>query len=182
MGAYMTKEEAKQKLKKSGYNVIDDNSVVTVVIAPEMSIKNAIKDVKAKLNMWGYESSFGIKQLKGATEFETAEETQDETDADDIIDDSAVGINAATVDLADAENEKEEDDAIISKKKSSERKKTKTDKVDNKTDNVDSDSDSSSDNSAYFDEEDEYYDEEDSDMLLTEESIQFSLEDFGLDF
>ena len=31
----MTKEEAKKKLRASGYNVIDDNSVVTVIISPD---------------------------------------------------------------------------------------------------------------------------------------------------
>ena len=30
--------------------------------------------------------------------------------------------------------------------------------------------------------DDEFFDEEDSDMLLDKDSVQFSLEDFGLDF
>lgn len=102
----MTKEEAKKKLEHAGYAVIDDNSVVTVLIAPDADFKKTIKEVKDKLTEWGYNASFGIKVSKSELK----------------------------------SNDKESED------------------------------------------EDEFFDEEDSDMLLNEESIQFSLEDFGLDF
>jgi len=36
----MTKEEAKIKLMKSGYTVVDENSVVTVIIPENGNIKN----------------------------------------------------------------------------------------------------------------------------------------------
>ena len=66
----MTKEEAKKKLEHAGYAVIDDNSVVTVLIAPDADFKKTIKEVKDKLTEWGYNASFAIRQQKGAGEIE----------------------------------------------------------------------------------------------------------------
>ncbi len=83
----MTKEEAKQKLRKSGYNVVEDNSVVTVYISPEKSMKNAIRDVKEKLYSWGYNASFGIKQHKGAEEII---EDLNDSEADVEVEDAPV--------------------------------------------------------------------------------------------
>ena len=165
----MTKEEARQKLKKSGYNVIDDNSVVTVVIDPEVSIKNALKDVKSKLNAWGYDASFGIRQLKGAKDMGTGDSLADSeedinvsgTDDLEVVSDNSVEEKMpGVIDDDKSENVKNE-------VKSSQENSNADDASEGETDSLD---------------DDEYYDEEDSDMLLTEESIQFSLEDFGLDF
>lgn len=156
----MTKEEAKQKLRKSGYNVVDDNSVVTVVISADSSMKNAIKDIKDKLNSWGFNSSFGIRQHKGVIEGAEMDETDEALDME-----------------LDDENEEIAEEEIENQKK--------TDAI--LTNDVEVTDTTSADKSATVEsddseDDDEYYDEEDSDMLLTEESIQFSLEDFGLDF
>lgn len=146
----MTKEETKQKLRKSGYVVVDDNSVVTVVISPDIPMKNAIKDIKDKLYSWGYDASFSIRQQKGAEEMVSAEvdildENEENVNENDIVE-------AVTSDLV-------KEDVV-----------QKNIEVDDSKNESESESD------------DEYFDEEDSDMLLTEDSIQFSLEDFGLDF
>lgn len=156
----MTKEEAKQKLRKSGYNVVDDNSVVTVVISADSSMKNAIKDIKDKLNSWGFNSSFGIRQHKGVIEGAEMDETDEALDVE--LDDENEEIAEEEI-----ENQKKTD-AILT----NDAEVTDTTSAD-KSATVESDD---------SDDDDEYYDEEDSDMLLTEESIQFSLEDFGLDF
>ena len=156
----MTKEEAKQKLRKSGYNVVDDNSVVTVVISADSSMKNAIKDIKDKLNSWGFNSSFGIRQHKGVIEGAEMDETDEALDME--LDDENEEIAEEEI-----ENQKKTD-AILT----NDAEVTDTTSA-NKSATVESDD---------SDDDDEYYDEEDSDMLLTEESIQFSLEDFGLDF
>lgn len=186
----MTKEEAKQKLRKHGYNVIDDNSVVTVVISPDASLKTALKDVKDKLSMWGYNASFGIRQQKGAENIEQDDvvETVDdlaETEAVDSISDTESATDDNSTDSAgttvsstlDGLAEEKEDNASEGKKTTS--KKTKKSAEEEDT-SAESENDSSDDE--FFDDEDEYFDDEDSDMLLTEDSIQFSLEDFGLDF
>lgn len=150
----MTKEEAKKKLRASGYNVIDDNSVVTVIISPDTPMKNAIRDIKDKLNSWGYDASFGIRQHKGAEDF-ISDEEEAELNEDTVNEESVEAEEVEAVEEAAAEKE------VVEEK-------------------VDTTSEASKKEEAT--DEDEYYDEEDSDMLLTEESIQFSLEDFGLDF
>lgn len=158
----MTKEETKQKLRKSGYNVIDDNSVVTVVIAPEVSMKNAVKDVKDKLSAWGYNASFAIRQQKGAAEIENVE---DDEVADSLED-------TAEIEFEEDEKNDAVDVAVSELAEVSEAEEIKP------TSDKKNDTPKEEENLN----EDEYFDEEDSDMLLTEESIQFSLEDFGLDF
>lgn len=166
----MTKEEAKVKLRKSGYNVVEDNSVVTVYISPEKSMKNAIKDVKEKLYSWGYNASFGVKQHKGAEEI-----------IDNLNDDIA---NNSDITL------EEDAEVLVEDSSQGEAQIVKATEVELKTDNTKGDEltvnneavTRSNESNDTTDDEDEWYDEEDSDMLLTEESIQFSLEDFGLDF
>jgi len=156
----MTKEEAKQKLRKSGYNVVEDNSVVTVFISPETNMKNAIRDIKEKLYAWGYNASFGVKQHKGAEDMAT-EEAREEILEDEMIE--------AEVE-AEAEAEAEAVVAAPAKE---------TLEAPAKVEATKAPAEESSDSTV---DDDEWFDEEDSDMLLTEESIQFSLEDFGLDF
>ncbi len=156
----MTKEEAKQKLRKSGYNVVEDNSVVTVFISPETNMKNAIRDIKEKLYAWGYNASFGVKQHKGAEDMAT-EEAREEILEDEMIE--------AEVE-AEAEAEAEAVVAAPAKETLEAPAKVEATKA------------PAEESSDPTDDDDEWFDEEDSDMLLTEESIQFSLEDFGLDF
>ncbi len=167
----MTKEEAKQKLKKKGYKVSEDNSVVTVLVAPGVSMKNTIKDVKEKLSVWGYESSFSVRQSKGAENTEEiAEESADESVADAYEPDADAGALKEAVKESGTTKEKQGKEYEVVKsaaaKASEEVPKTAAAKASKEVPTT----------------EDEYFDEEDSDMLLTESSIQFSLEDFGLDF
>lgn len=156
----MTKEEAKKKLRSVGYTVVDDNSVVTVLISGDASMKNSIKDVREKLLTWGYEASFAIRQHKGELS-EIEDESDDEIDIaeEDAADDVA---------LEDANALDEDMSGIASKAAAS-----NIDMADKKNGNVAEMKELS---------EEDYFDEEDSDMLLNESSIQFSLEDFGLDF
>lgn len=150
----MTKEETKQKLRKSGYVVVDDNSVVTVVISPDVPMKNAIKDIKDKLYSWGYDASFSIRQQKGAEDMASVEE--------DISDENEEVEAANENDVVETETSALVKSDVIQKDL----------EVNDSKIEVKSESES----------DDEYFDEEDSDMLLTEDSIQFSLEDFGFDF
>ena len=61
----ISKEEAGQKLKKMGFEVMEDGSVITVLVPNSVQLKSAIKDVKEKLLEMDYTASFGIKQYKG---------------------------------------------------------------------------------------------------------------------
>ena len=158
----MTKEEAKQKLRKSGYNVVEDNSVVTVFISPETNMKNAIRDIKEKLYAWGYNASFGVKQHKGAEDMAT-EEAREEILEDEMIEEEAE---------VEVQAEAEAEAVVAAPAKD-------TLEAPAKVEATKAPAEESSDST---DDDDEWFDEEDSDMLLTEESIQFSLEDFGLDF
>ena len=182
----MTKEEARNKLKKLGYTVVDDNSVVTVLIAPGTSMKNTIKTIKDLLDDWGYSASFAIRQHKGADDFvKTSEddsedidmsdenmENLDIVDGDDVITDSVRANKGESMEDSTSGDEDEPIKATRkNKSKTTSKKKTASDEP------VFMTKDTSGDLG-----EDEYYDDEDSDMLLTEDSIQFSLEDFGLDF
>jgi len=167
----MTKEEAKLKLRKDGYQVVDDNSVVTVIISSETSLKNIVKDVKTKLASWGYEASFAVKQHKGELSADSADEEKDEVD---YIDEESEEI------LDEVEATGEEPVAEEAKPA----KKTPAAKASKK----ESTKDSNSDDEGFLDDDDEdslsdiKIDEDDMDMLLNEESIQFSLEDFGMNF
>ncbi len=152
----MTKDEAKIKLRKEGYNVVDDNSVVTVLIAADASISKTVKEVEAKLKACGYEASFAVKQVADGSDIR-AEEDKDDAPGD--LEDTAI----------DQETEESEDTVDIA----SEDKDTEVTEA----------SDKSADNADETDPDDHgYLDDEDSDMLLTEEAVQFSLDDFGLDF
>ena len=60
----MEKTEALSKLKKAGYQVQFDSSVVTVLLSKRLNITQETKKIKSFLNEIGYDASFGIKQLK----------------------------------------------------------------------------------------------------------------------
>lgn len=60
----MEKTEAVSKLKKAGYQVQFDSSVVTVLLSKKINVTQEIKKIKSYLNEIGYDASFGIKQLK----------------------------------------------------------------------------------------------------------------------
>lgn len=64
----ISKEEVNQKLKKMGYQVVEDSSIVTVLIPVSASLKSTIKELKNKLNEMDYTASFGVKQYKGEGE------------------------------------------------------------------------------------------------------------------
>jgi len=202
----MTKEEAKAKLRKSGYTVTDDNSVVTVYIAPEDNMKNVIRDIKEKLYTWGYNASFSVKQHKGTVELDVKKtEATDESDMAELDEDLSLNEDLSSddarysdedlssdEDLAAVTEENEavepgidsntKEDKMASKPKSAKPKNAKPKKTEPPKAEPPKAEPKKDDTSDSDDDDDEWYDEEDSDMLLTEESIQFSLEDFGLDF
>ena len=154
----MTKEEAKNKLRQAGYTVIDDNSVVTVIIGADGNIKTTIKAVKEKLKALGYEASFSVRQQKDSENF-AKEASATEPDTDSYEEES---------DIEDAEISQDAEEPILHEEASGEDKEAAKDNKDKKTDDADDDT--------------EYFDEEDSAMILGEDAIQFSLDDFGLDF
>ncbi len=159
----MTKEEAKNKLRQAGYTVIDDNSVVTVIIGADGNIKTTIKAVKEKLKALGYEASFSVRQQKDSENFaKEASATEPDTDSyeeESDIEDAEIS--------QDAEEPILHEEASVEDKEAADEEVTKDD-IDKKTDDEDDDT--------------EYFDEEDSAMILGEDAIQFSLDDFGLDF
>lgn len=116
----ITKDEARSRLMKSGYTVVDENSVLTILIPENGNIKNAVKDVKEFFVKIGYEASFGVKQHK----LENNEE---------IVDNEEI-------------ESSDETDNTVSEGKAEEITVTK----------------------------------EDLNMMLNEDSVQFSLEDFGM--
>jgi len=202
----ITKEEAKNKLKKAGYNVVDDNSVLTILISEKASVKNTVKSVKELLLKIDYQASFGVKQHSGsieetttdATEFDdTAElldgEVFEETESNDTADFEGNVNNPIEAEVSEESAEVIEEpqrvktDSVIKEKKSVVKKQNNTKKTESaknkkKKESLDSEEDE------FFDDEDENFDKIDSiklddldlDMMLNEDSVQFSLEDFGL--
>ncbi|MCR4755095.1 MAG: hypothetical protein K5868_06120 [Lachnospiraceae bacterium] len=148
----MTKDEAKHKLRKEGYNVVDDNSVVTVLIPVDASVPKTVKEIEDKLKTYGYEASFAVKQVSDAAASQGADVNDDSED--EVYEEESVP--------ASAEEETAEEASI------EEEPSKQTDEADDKED----------DNGGNI----EYFDEDDSDMLLTEDAVQFSLDDFGLDY
>ena len=60
----ITKDEVNQKLKRMGYQVANDSSIITILIPTSVSLKKTIKEVKEKLTLMEYTASFSIKQYK----------------------------------------------------------------------------------------------------------------------
>lgn len=148
-----TKDEARNKLKKAGYNIVDDNAVITILVPPKTNIKNVVKDVKELMLKIDYKASFGVKQTDASLEENTVEFEGD----DEVL----------------------EEETIEEVKEAETAKKESTSKIETKKEDADE----------FFDDEDENLDNIESninldsldmDMLLNEESVQFSLEDFGM--
>lgn len=59
----MEKTEAVNRLKKAGYQVQFDSSVVTVLLEKKVNVTQEIKKLKSYLQEIGYDASFGVKQL-----------------------------------------------------------------------------------------------------------------------
>lgn len=73
------KTEAMNKLKKAGYEVQFDSSIVTVILPSKVNVNQEIKKLKSFFQEIGYDSSFGIKQNKG--KLEKTEESLQDTEA-----------------------------------------------------------------------------------------------------
>lgn len=159
----ISKDEAKAKLRKAGYSVVDDNSVITILVPERTNIKNVVKNVKELFLKNDYQASFGVRQTSSALDTND-EMLEDETELEASDIDEAEEIDLTVADLSEKEK--------TTKSKTSSKKKDKKDSEDD-----------------FFDDEDENpenadssitLDEFDMDMLLNEESVQFSLEDFGM--
>ena len=61
----MEKTEAVNKLKKAGYQVQFDSSVVTILLEKNKNVSQEIKKLRSYLQEIGYYASFGVKQIKG---------------------------------------------------------------------------------------------------------------------
>lgn len=59
----MEKTEVVNRLKKAGYQVQFDSSVVTVLLEKKVNVTQEIKKLKSYLQEIGYDASFGVKQL-----------------------------------------------------------------------------------------------------------------------
>ena len=106
----ISKEEAREKIKKAGYNVVDDNSVLTILIPEKASVKNTVKAVKELLLKIDYQASFGVKQHSKSNEEMMADSEADlSTDIEtDFIENETPDIEADFV-----ENEMTDIDADL---------------------------------------------------------------------
>lgn len=111
----ISKDEAKAKIKKAGYNVSVDGSLLTVIIEPGKSIKNTVKELKELFLKIDYNMSFSVKQssLAGNTDTDNVDEI-DEAEASDEIDSVDIGSSEKDVneekDFFDDEDDLEEVD------------------------------------------------------------------------
>lgn len=80
----IAKTEVLQKLRKMGMVVVDDASIVTVLLPKEVSFETGLKDVRKKLAELGYEASFCVKQSKDTIAYKerTDKDTIDEETED----------------------------------------------------------------------------------------------------
>lgn len=79
----MEKADAVSKLKKIGYQVQFDSSVVTVLLPVGANTSQEIKKLRSTLQQMGYEASFGIRQVKEQNHIQDSageEEKEIETD------------------------------------------------------------------------------------------------------
>ena len=74
----MEKTEVASRLKKAGYQVQFDSSIITVILPMKVNTNQEIKKLKAFFSEIGYNSSFGIKQTKEKT-MDLKEEIEEET-------------------------------------------------------------------------------------------------------
>lgn len=158
----VSKEEAKIKLRKAGYNLAGDNAVITILVSEGTNIKNVVKNVKEIFVKIGYEASFGVRQTSSDIVENDAEAEKDYINEIEELEEESVE------ELIEKPVEKVERKTSVKKEEKTSEKKEETD---------------------YFDDEDEdpenmeskiELDALDMDMLLNEDNIQFSLEDFGM--
>ena len=164
----ISKEEAMNKLKKAGYNVVDDNSVLTILIPKEETVKNVVKKLTELFQKIDYKASFGVKQHADAINSADIPDNNEDIE-DDLLEDADV-------------TQKENNDSLDGKdKKTGNISVSKKDLKNDSSDNSSADSDD-----GFLDDEDDEQlieqrlDNYDMDMLLGEEGIQFSLDDFGM--
>ena len=60
----MEKTEAVSRLKKAGYQVQFDSSIVTILLPAAANRNQELKKLRAFLQEIGYDASFGIRQVK----------------------------------------------------------------------------------------------------------------------
>lgn len=170
----ISKDEAKAKLRKAGYSIVDDNAVVTVLVSEKSNIKNIVKDVKEILVKAGYSASFGVRQTNSALEENTDSETDESSDVDDMSGAEVIDNVSDDIDIEADDDIEIIDDDIDKVEKKSTKKVKKTSKK-KEEDFFDDEDDDSVESGSQIN-----LDAFDMDMLLNEESVQFSLEDFGM--
>lgn len=78
----MEKTQAVGKLKKAGYQVQFDSSIVSILLPPKANINQEIKKLRAFLQEIGYDASFGIKQVRDTSHEETADKENSNKEKD----------------------------------------------------------------------------------------------------
>ena len=83
----ISKGEAIVRLKKMGVLVAEDQSIVTILLPKEVSLKAGIKDIKEKLKSMDYEASFCIRQKKDLSVKDAPiDENENQTEAEESLD------------------------------------------------------------------------------------------------
>lgn len=181
----VSKEEAKIKLRKAGYTVAADNAVITILVSEGTNIKNVVKNVKELFLKIGYEASFGVRQTNSDMGDVSVNDEEDAFDAitEDVSEDTADVAALADIKEKPFTEDIAVEDTIVENKAEKKAKKpvAKSKAKVAKSKKVEEDD--------FFDDEDENPEEAvgnieldafDMDMLLNEDSVQFSLEDFGM--
>lgn len=108
----ISKEEAKVKLKKAGYNASVDGSVLTILIEQGKSVKNTVKDLKEIFAKIDYGMSFAVKQSSQVSDFDedAPGDIDEETDIEDSADEDKVLDEVEESDNKEEEFFDEEDD------------------------------------------------------------------------
>ncbi|MCI6810918.1 MAG: hypothetical protein SOX11_10970 [Lachnospiraceae bacterium] len=73
----MEKTEAVGRLKKAGYQVQFDSSIVSVLLPAGVNTNQEIRKLRQFLREIGYEASFGVRQIKESS----IQEEEDSTEA-----------------------------------------------------------------------------------------------------
>lgn len=85
----MEKTEAVSKLRKAGYQVQFDSSIVTVLLKKKANVTQEIKKLKSYLQEIGYDASFGVKQIRGEELTDEDEKLMLEDDLTPTVDQEA---------------------------------------------------------------------------------------------
>lgn len=64
----MEKAEAVGKLKKAGYQVQFDSSIVSILLPAKANVNQEIKKLRLFFQEIGYDASFGIRQLRDTSD------------------------------------------------------------------------------------------------------------------